>query len=72
DFGKLKQAFIDFLHHLPFYGLAVLCGEDPVVRELLPQAHRAQLTYGFQSQFDIWASDVVQHQAKMSFNLHLP
>lgn len=72
DFSKLKQAFVDFLHHLPFYGLAVLCGEDPVVRELLPQAHRAQLTYGFDSAFDIWASEVEQHQATMRFILHLP
>jgi len=72
DFGKLKQAFVDFLHHLPFYGLAVLCGEDPVVRELLPQAHRAQLTYGFDSAFDVWASDVEQQQATMHFMLHLP
>src|SRR3990167_7823455 len=35
DFERLKQAFVDFLHHLPFYGLAVLCTDDPVVRELL-------------------------------------
>lgn len=72
DFGRLKQAFVDFLHHLPFYGLAVLCGEDPVVRELLPQAHRSQLTYGFDERWDVWASDVVQEQARMRFQLHLP
>lgn len=72
DFSKLKQAFVDFLHHLPFYGLAVLCGEDPIVRELLPQAHRAQLTYGFDSAFDVWASEVEQHQDTMHFMLHLP
>ncbi|MCB1587509.1 MAG: UDP-N-acetylmuramate--L-alanine ligase [Xanthomonadales bacterium] len=72
DFGRLRQAFIDFLHHLPFYGLAVLCGEDPVVREILPQAHRSQLTYGFDSRWDVWASDVVQERERMHFSLHLP
>ena len=37
DFSKLKQTFLEFLHHLPFYGLAVLCADDEVVREILPQ-----------------------------------
>ncbi len=40
DFNRLKQAFVDFLHNLPFYGLAILCTDDPNVREILP--HRAQ------------------------------
>ncbi|WP_265733526.1 Mur ligase family protein, partial [Acinetobacter baumannii] len=37
DFGKLKKTFVEFLHNLPFYGLAVLCVDDPVVREIIPQ-----------------------------------
>ena len=40
DFGRLRGTFLEFLHHLPFYGLAVLCMEDPVVRELVPAANR--------------------------------
>ncbi len=36
DFETLKQTFIDFLHNLPFYGQAVMCVDDPVVRELIP------------------------------------
>lgn len=47
DFNKLKQTFIDFIHNLPFYGLAVVCGDDPVVDEILPQLARPVLTYGF-------------------------
>ncbi len=47
DFERLKQAFVEFLHHLPFYGLAVLCADDPVIRELLPAFSKPVLTYGF-------------------------
>jgi UDP-N-acetylmuramate--alanine ligase len=52
DFGKLKQTFIDFLHNLPFYGLAVVCIDDSVVRELLPKISRPILTYGFSEDAD--------------------
>lgn len=37
DFGRLKQAFVDFLQRLPFYGVAVLCADDANVREIMPQ-----------------------------------
>jgi UDP-N-acetylmuramate--alanine ligase len=50
DFENLRQAFLEFLHHLPFYGLAVMCIDDPVVRELLPQISKPVLTYGFASE----------------------
>ena len=40
DFEKLKPSFVEFLHNLPFYGLAVICIDDPVVRELMPQVGR--------------------------------
>ena len=40
DFNRLKRTFVDFLHNLPFYGLAVLCIDDPVVRDILPQINR--------------------------------
>lgn len=49
DFENLRQAFLEFLHHLPFYGLAVMCIDDPVVRELLPEISKPVLTYGFAS-----------------------
>ncbi len=60
DFGRLKKTFIDFLHNLPFYGLAVLCIDDPVVRELLPQVGRPTITYGFSEDADLQATDVRQ------------
>ncbi|UXI02798.1 UDP-N-acetylmuramate--L-alanine ligase [Photobacterium sp. TY1-4] len=53
DFEVLKQTFIDFLHNLPFYGLAVMCIDDPVVRELLPRIGRQVLTYGFAEDADV-------------------
>ncbi|MEJ2763949.1 UDP-N-acetylmuramate--L-alanine ligase [Photobacterium sp. MCCC 1A19761] len=53
DFEVLKQTFIDFLHNLPFYGLAVMCIDDLVVRELLPRIGRQVLTYGFAEDADV-------------------
>lgn len=50
DFENLRQAFLEFLHHLPFYGLAVMCIDDSVVRELLPDISKPVLTYGFSSE----------------------
>jgi UDP-N-acetylmuramate--alanine ligase len=47
DFGRLKQAFVDFLQRLPFYGVAVLCGDDPNVREIMPQVSKQIVRYGF-------------------------
>jgi UDP-N-acetylmuramate--alanine ligase len=58
DFSLLRQAFVDFLHHLPFYGLAVVCLDDPVIREILPAISRPLATYGFGDQADFRARDV--------------
>jgi len=46
DFVRLKQAFVQFLQNLPFYGSAILCGDDPVVREILPLVSKPVVTYG--------------------------
>jgi len=46
DFGKLKQTYIDFLHNLPFYGLAVICADDAAARSIIPSVSRPVLTYG--------------------------
>jgi UDP-N-acetylmuramate--alanine ligase len=72
DFEKLKKAFIDFLHNLPFYGLAVLCVDDPVVREILPRVSRPVLTYGFSELADFRISAVVQNQRVTSFKVKRP
>jgi UDP-N-acetylmuramate--alanine ligase len=72
DFEKLKKAFVAFLHNLPFYGLAVLCVDDPVVREILPHVSRPVLTYGFSEQADFHISEVVQNQRVTSFKVQRP
>jgi UDP-N-acetylmuramate--alanine ligase len=60
DFARLRQTFAEFLHHLPFYGLAVLCYEDPVIRDMIPDVTRPVLTYGFDENADVRAVDVRQ------------
>ncbi len=52
DFEKLKKTFIEFLHNLPFYGVAVVCMDDPVIRSILPNISRQVLTYGFDEKAD--------------------
>jgi len=60
DFSRLKQTFIDFLHNLPFYGAAVVCIDDPVVRELIPAISRSVLTYGVSEDADFRAINIKQ------------
>ena len=70
DFDRLKQTFIDFLMHLPFYGLAVVCIDDEHVREVLPSVARPVKTYGITEEADIRASNVEQHGLEMHFDVH--
>jgi len=72
DFERLKQAFIDFLHNLPFYGLAILCIDDATVREILPRVHRPVLTYGFGEDADVRATDLEQKGLTTTFQAKLP
>jgi UDP-N-acetylmuramate--alanine ligase len=58
DFVRLKQSFVDFLHNLPFYGLAVLCADDEHVRSIVESVGRPFLTYGFDEGADIRAVNV--------------
>lgn len=60
DFNRLRQTFVEFLHHLPFYGLAVLCIDDTEVRGLLDQVTRRVTSYGFSSDADVRAVAVKQ------------
>ncbi len=57
DFNKLKKTFVDFVHNLPFYGVVVLCIDDPVVREIIPSIGRKIITYGFSENADVVISD---------------
>ncbi|TNE80115.1 MAG: UDP-N-acetylmuramate--L-alanine ligase [Gammaproteobacteria bacterium] len=72
DFNRLKQTFVEFLHNLPFYGLAVLCIDDPVVREVLPEVSRPVLTYGFSEDADFRIEDVSVKQNSSRFLVHRP
>lgn len=73
DFGKVKKAFADFLHRLPFYGLAVLCIDDAEVAELAAATARSSLTYGIANDSaDVRALNVRQQGGQMLFDLVLP
>lgn len=69
DFNKLKATFIEFLHNLPFYGLAVLCIDDPVIRGLLPDVGRATITYGYSDDADVQVLDFMQDHNRSSFKV---
>ncbi|RUO62483.1 UDP-N-acetylmuramate--L-alanine ligase [Pseudidiomarina insulisalsae] len=70
DFNRLLDTYIDFLHNLPFYGLAVMCVDDPVVRELLPRIGRQFITYGFSDDADVRGSDYQQRSGRSQFTVH--
>jgi UDP-N-acetylmuramate--alanine ligase len=76
DFRRLRATFIEFLQRLPFYGLAVLCVDDPVVREILPEVGRPVLTYGLDNhgdgQADLRAEDIRFEAAGAHFTAVLP
>ncbi|MBU6459937.1 MAG: UDP-N-acetylmuramate--L-alanine ligase [Proteobacteria bacterium] len=69
DMGRLKQAFIDFLTHLPFYGLAILCGDDAQVRDIIPYVSRPIITYGLSEGVQVQAVDVRHEGGKMQFKV---
>jgi len=73
DFAQVKQAFDDFLHRLPFYGLAVLCVDDAEVALLAKSTTRRVMTYGIATaDADVRALNVTQHGFEMHFDLVLP
>ncbi|HEY3432070.1 MAG TPA: UDP-N-acetylmuramate--L-alanine ligase [Rhodocyclaceae bacterium] len=68
DFGKLKQTFVDFLHRLPFYGVAVVCLDDPNVREIIPKVAKQIITYGLDPEANIRAENVRAVDGQMHFD----
>ena len=72
DFARVRAAFSEFLHRLPFYGLAVLCIDDPEVAALAAEMPRHILSYGFRVDADVRAEDVVQDAGRTRFTLCLP
>ncbi|WIG54305.1 MAG: UDP-N-acetylmuramate--L-alanine ligase [Rhodanobacteraceae bacterium] len=72
DFAELKQAFADFLHRLPFYGLAVLCVDNPEVAELAQNTARSTLTYAIDHAADVRGANLRADGARTHFDLLLP
>ncbi|WP_026687021.1 UDP-N-acetylmuramate--L-alanine ligase [Azovibrio restrictus] len=68
DFGRLKQAFVEFLNRLPFYGVAVLCQDDPHVREIMPQVPKQVVRYGLTPEANIYAENIRAEGGQMHFD----
>lgn len=72
DFGRLKQSFVDFLHNLPFYGLAVLCVDDEHVRDVVPRISRPIVTYGIDRAADVRAANITRRGPRTTFEVSRP
>ncbi len=72
SFENLKKAFLEFLHHLPFYGAAVLCLDDENIVEMIPSVTRAVVTYGLSEQADVRGTGLRQEGRVMHFEVQLP
>lgn len=72
DFDQLRSAFLEFIHRLPFYGLAVLCFDDPIVRGMLSQVSRPYCTYGLDEEAEIRATLILQTGTKTHFVVERP
>ena len=70
DLKRLRQSFVDFLHNLPFYGLAVTCADDPGVRDLLSSVSRSVVTYGFDEAADVRGTGIRCDRMTTSFEVH--
>ncbi|MEO8630626.1 MAG: UDP-N-acetylmuramate--L-alanine ligase [Betaproteobacteria bacterium] len=71
DFSRLRQAFMDFVQRLPFYGMAVLCVDDANVRAIMPLIAKPITTYGFSEQAQIRAVNVVHESGRMRFTAEI-
>jgi UDP-N-acetylmuramate--alanine ligase len=69
DFSRLENTFIEFLHNLPFYGLSVMCTDDPVIRKLLPRVNRQLVSYGFNEEADVRADNIRQQGMTTHFRV---
>lgn len=69
DFSKMKSAYVEFLHNLPFYGLAVLCADDKVIQELIPKIERKYITYGIKKDSDYVACNISYSVNKSRFEV---
>jgi UDP-N-acetylmuramate--alanine ligase len=72
DFNQLKKAFIDFIHQLPFYGLAIVCRECKHICSILPEIARSVRTYGLSPDADYFASNIVYKGTTTEFSVNRP
>ncbi len=69
DFEKVKTTYVEFLHNMPFYGLAILCGDDPAVQSIIPRLMRPYVTYGFSDNLDYQIVDIKQQGVVSYFKI---
>ena len=72
DFDRLRDAFVEFLHHLPFYGLAIVCVDDDNARRLVPKITRPVIRYGIEQDADVCASNITTSGLQSEFDVMLP
>jgi UDP-N-acetylmuramate--alanine ligase len=72
DYNRLRATFIEFLHHLPFYGLAILCIDDDGVKDILTEVTRPVLTYGLSEEADVRAVNLKYEGTRSLFEVALP
>ena len=72
DFEKYKQSFVEFLHHLPFYGKAVMCLDDPENKQIMGEVSRPVITYGIDSDADVKAENIRCNGMQCHYDLVLP
>ncbi len=70
DLDQIKETFVDFINKVPFYGLAVLCLDDPNIQALIPRVKKRFVTYGLASQADFNATDIEHREERTSFTVH--
>ncbi|VAW62528.1 UDP-N-acetylmuramate--L-alanine ligase [hydrothermal vent metagenome] len=72
DFERYKHSFVEFLHHLPFYGTAILCLDDPEIKQIMGEVSRPIMTYGIESSADIKAKNIKCNGMQCHYDLILP
>ncbi|MCC7136264.1 MAG: UDP-N-acetylmuramate--L-alanine ligase [Nitrosomonas sp.] len=71
DFNRLKQTFVEFIEHLPFYGMAMLCIDNPHVREIIPMITKPVTTYGLTDEAQVYATEIQPDHSTMRFVAHV-
>ncbi len=71
DLENLKQNFFEFIHRLPFYGLAIICIDDPIVQEIMPYINKPFITYGLNEEADIKGTIIKQDAERTTFSVSI-